>query len=227
MATTVDSQQIGKPYFSLAIKKIPNGNLVNEESENFIQTFEDKNILSSKVNASPITIKVEHLEVNVTVAELYTNKVDERSKNTEAMDTIDVVLLTVMWICLGTAMFLSIFICATISCRRVLVRSFKVQNQQMVEPYVVTTDGGNFDTNHEHAEGPYDIKNQSKWAFDKSSKPNDQYLTVKQGGFNSRNIKPAKDLSIGNKKTDFEFASQGADVDDEGVNAFNTEDALK
>lgn len=140
------------------------------------------------------------------MAELYSNQVDERTKNNEAMETVDVVLLTVMWICLGTAMFLSIFICATISCRRVIVRSFKVANEQMVEPYVVTTDAYNFETNIENAEGPYEAKNK-KLSLNKSSKGDEKYVSVKTGGFNSRNIKPNRDLSLGNKRTDMECAS--------------------
>lgn len=107
----------------------------------------DTSILSDKINAAPITIKVENLQVNLTTpAEIYKSKVDEREKSNAFMDSVDVALLTVMWICLGTALFLSIFICATISCRRVLVRSFKVAHTNAVEPYVITTDVGNFDT---------------------------------------------------------------------------------
>lgn len=151
------------------MKKVPNGSVVDDASQSVLATLTDTSILSSKVSANPITIQVQNLEVNY-------QEIKERQESNAMMDTIDVVLLTIMWICLSIALFLSIFICATISCRRVLVRSFKVASQQMIEPYVVTTDAGNFETNAENPEGPYDNAKTKLYAN------GEKYLSVKTKG---------------------------------------------
>lgn len=44
------------------------------------------------------------------------------------MEKVDVALLTIMWVCLGMALALSLSICAVITCRRKIVKSLKVQH---------------------------------------------------------------------------------------------------
>lgn len=78
MADIVDSNQFGNPYFSLTMRKIPNGSLVDDASLSVIETLEDRSILSRKVNEDPITIQVENLTVNLTLPEVYSNKIEER-----------------------------------------------------------------------------------------------------------------------------------------------------
>ena len=71
MAETVPSDRIGKPYFSLAMKKVPNGSITDSASATVLSELEDQDVLSEKVNAEPITIEVESLDLNHHTAELY------------------------------------------------------------------------------------------------------------------------------------------------------------
>lgn len=57
MADTASSTKQGKPYFSLAMKKIVGGGAQNVESvSEAVSSLTDTSILSSHLNASPITI---------------------------------------------------------------------------------------------------------------------------------------------------------------------------
>ena len=69
------------------------------------------------------------------MTDIYASQVEKREAANGQMETADVVLLTTMWVCLGIAFTLSIFICVVVSCRRVLVRSFKIHCQKGEEPY--------------------------------------------------------------------------------------------
>ena len=56
MADIVNSNQFGNPYFSLTMKKVPNGNLVTDAVQTIVETLEDRSILSKRINEEPITI---------------------------------------------------------------------------------------------------------------------------------------------------------------------------
>ena len=64
----------------------------------------------------------------MTTVDVYTQKVQEREVNNENMQKVDVVLLIIMWNCLGIALLLAISICIVMNCRRVLSRSTKVHS---------------------------------------------------------------------------------------------------
>ena len=140
------------------MNKIPNGEVIDEASASIINALSDTSILSSELSPEPVTVYVDNVQVNVTNIELYNSRVEERKDSKEKVENVDVILLTIMWVCLAIAMFLSVFICVTISCRRVLVRSFKVANMQGVETYQITTDGNHLETQCGH-NGPYEERN--------------------------------------------------------------------
>jgi mannose/fructose/N-acetylgalactosamine-specific phosphotransferase system component IIC len=128
MVNTVPSDRVGKPYFSLAMKKVPNGSIPDSASAVVLEELEDVGVLSEKVSAAPITIHVQSLNLNQNTVGLYASKVAEREANNEKMESVDVALLSIMWICLSVSITLSVLICVVFSCRRVITRSLKVQN---------------------------------------------------------------------------------------------------
>ena len=122
--TLQGSGEFGKPYFSLAMRKVPGAIAIEPTTA----ALADSSILRGEVAVDPISIEVDKEEINVTTVDVYTQKVQEREVNNENMQKVDVVLLIIMWNCLGIALLLAISICIVMNCRRVLSRSTKVHS---------------------------------------------------------------------------------------------------
>jgi len=163
----------GKPYFSLAMKKVPNASPVDKATEGVISILDEKKIISN------LATEKANIESS-NIFGIYSSKVAERNMINQNMDSVDVALLSIMWVCIGIAVVVSVFICVTVSCRRMLVRSLKVAHLQMPENFQITTEAGNFETHNEQQEGPYDVKKGSNMWQEKA------ILSEKQEKFTSK-----------------------------------------
>ena len=121
------------------------------------------------------------IEENVTTVEIYTTKTIEREAAIESMETVDVVLLTMMWVCLGIALVLAISIFVVVSCRRVLVRSLKVQHQSAKDDFQCPTETGGLETQTDRCGEPAEEKPSKFWQprFDGGKEQKESYLSIK------------------------------------------------
>jgi len=142
LANTVNSSAIGKPYFSVSMKKISNASAVSKAAEGVISILDDKKIISNFMSE---TSKID----NNNIIGIYSSMVAERDMKNQSMESADVALLSIMWVCIGIAVVVSVFICVTVSCRRMLARSLKVAHFKMPENFQITTEPGNFETHND------------------------------------------------------------------------------
>lgn len=132
------------------------------------------------------------------------------------MESIDVMLLSIMWACLGIALTLSLGICALISCRRVLlVKSFKTQaDQNQVVPQQTETHG-TLETFPDH--GPISAEHLGK-----VKRAGGRYWQEKKVGLDRRSYdEPRVTTNI----DDVPCHTENDDI--YASHAFNTEDVLK
>ena len=69
--TLQGSGEFGKPYFSLAMRKVPGAIAIEPTTA----ALADSSILRGEVAVDPISIEVEKEEINVTTVDVYTQKV--------------------------------------------------------------------------------------------------------------------------------------------------------
>lgn len=91
MANVNDRNSSRKPYFSLAVKKIPDKAVAT--SADLLSKIDDKTILSETISANPLTVKVDNVKVDDVKVDdvnldtppvaLYTSKVQERTSQDE------------------------------------------------------------------------------------------------------------------------------------------------
>ena len=208
IAATNDIGQFGKPYFSLSVQKVPDSAPV--VSSDVIDELEDASILAQTVSVDPLVINVETTTTHVQTAEIYASKVQEREEYNNQMETLDVALVSTMWACLGVALIISLTICGLISCKRVLMKQMKGSSDHQVVPTTTRTE--TLETfPDQHAIQINDLKEVKRVNGHQQSR----------NALNARRV-----TNDGRKLTELgeDFAEA---IDDDRMNAFNTEDALK
>ena len=146
MADTVASPAQGKPYFSLAMKKVK-GSATAEENV-AVATLTDTSILAESVHEyDPLTvttttvIEVEATANNgggdghgsdsqtATVSKTAVISLDsgvnidaDRAVKVAGLEPGDVALLATMWICFALAFAMAVSVCVVFGCRRGLVK---------------------------------------------------------------------------------------------------------
>ena len=196
MADTVHTPAQGKPYFSLAMKKIT-GSAITEVNE-AVASLTDTSILADTIHEDPLTITTtitvetsnnddildDSKTANISSTPPVSIKSDydedaNRAVRIDSVDPADVALLTAMWACFALAFFAPASVCAVFGCRRNLSKK-----QHRVQA-----------------------------SFDPRSKSDT----------NNTGANGAKTHTFG----DDDRHDDSRDLDDEGLNAFNTEDVLK
>ena len=196
MADAVHTPAQGKPYFSLAMKKIT-GSAITEVNE-AVASLTDTSILADAIHEDPLTItttitvetsndddiiddsKTANTSTTPSVTlESVIDEDDNRAVRIDTVDPADVALLTAMWACFALAFFVSASVCAVFGCRRNLSKK-QLRVQASIDPRSKS------DTNNTGTNG-------------------------------------VKTHTLG----DDDRHDDSRDLDDEGINAFNTEDVLK
>ena len=243
-----DSMDFSKPHFNIQMKKMA-GKVPNTEST----SLNDADILSNPIIVEPLVVTVEG-EKQVSVSskgdpvEIYNQIVEKRKVQDEADASIDDALKVVIWGCFGLSLLVTLLTCAAIGLRHLHFTSgdkvFKVHAQKDGQETAHTSEMETdrrmqtpreiddlayldsnsflkvsakpaFEFNSHHGNvTPLQSRNRTGGATLSSERTN---FMTKMSTFNTSSI---------DQKQQKDLADDDED-DDLGLNAFNTDDALK
>ena len=248
---------IFKPYFNLLVRKIAGADAEKDDLHSWAYTsLNDENVLTETVSAEPLSLVVETERVTVKTEIVHTTAlVEEHIPQLETDNSVNDTLLGITWVCLGLAIVAMLLTCLSVQMRRTWitklhkVHALKEKDQQLPTEteHIIETQHASNDF-RQPAE-PLDEEKDSNLVWKDGNYSNGpkivvEELFIKMGSPQSRTKATKKGLGSvlsGRTRDSFNLQSAAGRSEamrgnsqlqedaayDEGLNAFNTDDALK